>query len=344
MNAHRVFLSASLAAAVTALLLGASACGSSSGNGSGGSLASGVVASVAGDEISQAELDEVISQAKERLESQGQKIPAAGSQEYLAFQQNALAYLVQRAQFEQQAEKLKVVVTDKEVDERVARVLTQFFGGNQKKYEEALEKQGITDEQVRDELRATLVSEKIFEKVGDRAKVTDAEVNAYYDAHPELYTQQPSRRVRHILVASKSLADDLYRQLMDGADFTALAEKHSTDSSADIGGKYTLVKGEAVPQFEKAALALKVNEISKPVKTRFGWHVIQALGPLSSARPTPLASVRQTIRDTLVGQKRSDVVTKWLEDLKREYADKIEYASGFAPPDTSSTTGTTGTG
>ena len=145
MNAHRVLLSASLAAAVTALSLGASACGSSSGNGSGGSLASGVVASVAGDEISQAELDEVISQAKERLESQGQKIPAAGSQEYRAFQQNALAYLVQRAQFEQQAEKLEVVVTDEEVDERVARVLTQFFGGDRKKYEEALEKQGITD-------------------------------------------------------------------------------------------------------------------------------------------------------------------------------------------------------
>ena len=140
----------------------------------------------------------MIAQAED-LESQGQKIPAAGSQEYRAFQQNALAYLVQRAQFDQQAKKLDVVVTDKEVDERVARVMTQFFGGSQKKYEEALEKQGITDEQVREELRATLVSEKIFEKVGDTAKVTAAEVNAYYKAHPELYTQPPSRRVRHIL-------------------------------------------------------------------------------------------------------------------------------------------------
>jgi hypothetical protein len=44
--------------------------------------------------------------------------------------------------------------------------------------------------------------------------------------------------------------------------------------------------------------------------------------------------VRKTIRDTLAGQERSDAVTKWLEDLKQEYADKIEYASGFAPPDT----------
>ena len=236
MNAHRVLLSASLAAAALALSLGAAACGGGGSGASGGSLASGVVASVAGEEITQAELDEVISQAKDRLESQGQRIPAAGSQEYQAFQQNALAYLVQKAQFEQQAEELDVTVTDKEVDERIARVLTQFFGGNRQKYEEALEKQGITDAQVRDELRATLVSEKIFDKVGDSAKVTEAEVKAYYNAHPELYTQQSSRRVRHILVKSKALADDIHGQLTGGGDFAALAKKHSIDSSEDIGG------------------------------------------------------------------------------------------------------------
>jgi foldase protein PrsA len=333
----------SLLAAVVVLAVGAAACGGE-GGGTGGSLGSGIVASVAGDEITQSELDEVIAQAKERLESQGQKVPAAGSQEYQAFQQNALQYLVQRAQFDQQAEKLKVVVTDKEVDERVERVLTQFFGGSQKKYEEALEKQGITDAQVRDELRATLVSEKIFEKVGDSAKVTEAEIKAYYDAHPELYKPSPSRKVRHILVKSKALADDIYGQLASGGDFTALAKRHSIDSSKDIGGVLTIRKGETVPQFEKVAMGLEVNEVSKPVKTQFGYHVIEALGPITESKPTPLASERQTIRDTLLGQKRSDVVTKWLEDLKQEYADKIEYAAGFAPPNTSPTTATTETG
>ena len=109
MNGHRVLLSASLVCAVAALSFGATACGG--GGGTGGSLAAGVVASVGGDEITQAQLDEVISQAQDRLESQGQKIPAAGSQEYQAFQQNALQYLVQRAQFDQQAEKFNIAVT-----------------------------------------------------------------------------------------------------------------------------------------------------------------------------------------------------------------------------------------
>jgi foldase protein PrsA len=248
-------------------------------------------------------------------------------------------------QFEQKADELGVKVSEDDVDERLKRVLTQFFGGSQKKYEESLEKQGISDEQVRDELRATLLSEKIFEKVGTDVKVTDAEIQAYYNAHPELYQPKPSRNVRHILVPSKELADDLYRQLKAGASFATLAKKHSIDSTTkDLGGKLTIRRGETVPPFEKVAFALKVGELSEPVKTQFGWHVIEALTPENAGKATPLKSVRKSISDTLVGQKKSDAVTKWLEDLKQEYADKIEYASGFAPPDTSSTTGTTETG
>lgn len=310
------------------------------GGGGSGSLATGVVATVGGEEITQAQLDEVIAQAQSRLKAQGQEIPAAGSAEYQSFQQNALQYLVQRIEYAQKAEELGVEVTDKQVEERLDRVVKQFFGGSKKKYTEALEKQGLTDAEVRDELRATLVSEGIFEKVGESAKVTDAEIAAYYEANPTLYNRLPSRSVRHILVSasSKALADDIYAQLQDGADFAALARKHSLDSSKSIGGKLTIEKGQTVPQFDKTAFALGVNEISKPVKTRFGWHVIQALGPATKPKATPLAEVKDTIRETLLGQKKTDVVTKWLEDLRKEYEGKITYAPGFEPPTTETTT------
>jgi parvulin-like peptidyl-prolyl isomerase len=313
------------------------------GGGSSGSLSSGVVANVDGDKITQSQLDEVIAQAQDRLKAQGQTIPAAGSAEYQAFQQNALQYLVQRAQFQQQADKLGVKVTDKQVDERLGRVKKQYFGGSDEKYQAALKKQGITDAQVRDELRATLVSEAVFQKVGDAAKVTNADVDAYYKAHPELYTQKPSRAVRHILVRSKALANDIYAKLQNGGDFAALAKKYSLDSSKDVGGKLTDRQGDFVPQFEKVAFALKVNEISKPVKSRFGWHVIQALEPITPGTTTPIAKVRKTIRETLMGQNRSEAVTTWLADLKKEYAKKITYAKGFAPPATQPTTSTTPT-
>jgi parvulin-like peptidyl-prolyl isomerase len=341
MIAQRKALTRTAVAAGLAVLFVIAGCGGG-GGGAGGSLASGVAANVAGEEITQTQLDEVIAQAESRLKAQGQEIPAAGSQEYQAFQQNALQFLVQRVQFEQKADELGVKVSEDDVDERLKRVLTQFFGGSQKKYEESLEKQGISDEQVRDELRATLLSEKIFEKVGTDVKVTDAEIQAYYNAHPELYQPKPSRNVRHILVPSKELADDLYRQLKAGASFATLAKKHSIDSTTkDLGGKLTIRRGETVPPFEKVAFALKVGELSEPVKTQFGWHVIEALTPENAGKATPLKSVRKSISDTLVGQKKSDAVTKWLEDLKKEYEDKITYASGLAPPATETTPATT---
>lgn len=327
-------------AVLTAVAAVAAGCG---GGGGGGSLGSGVVANVDGEKITQAQLDEVIAQAQDRLKAQGQTIPASGSEQYQAFQQNALQYLVQRAQFAQQAEQLGVKVTDKQVEERLDRVLKQFFGGSDKKYRESLRKQGITDAQVRDELRATLISEAVFQKVGDAAKVTDADIVAYYKANPQLYTQQPSRSVRHILVSSKALSNEIYAKLLKGADFTALAKQYSLDSSKSVGGKLTIRRGETVPVFDKVAFALSVDEISKPVKSRFGWHVIQALGPVGQGTTTPLASVKQTIRETLLGQKRSDAVTQWLENLKQEYADKITYAKGFAPPATEPTPATTPT-
>jgi parvulin-like peptidyl-prolyl isomerase len=343
MIAQRTRALVAAAGVLVALALVAVGCGG--GGGAGGSLASGVAANVAGEEITQTQLDEVIAQAESRLKAQGQKIPAAGSQEYQAFQQNALQYLVQRVQFEQKAEELGVSVSDAEVDERIKRVLTQFFGGSQKKYEDSLEKQGITDVQVRDELRATLLSEKIFAKVGTLVNVTDAEIEAYYNANSQLYAQKASRDVRHILVASKTLADDIHSQLANGADFAALAEKYSTDPGSNkTGGKLTIQRGQTVPPFDKVAFALSVGELSEPVKTQYGWHIIEAVTAEKEGSRTPLKSVRKTISDTLLGQKKSEAVTKWLEDLKKEYEAKITYATGLAPPTAEPAPATTSTG
>jgi parvulin-like peptidyl-prolyl isomerase len=188
---------------------------------------------------------------------------------------------------------------------------------------------------VRDELRATLLSEKVFAKVGDSVKVTDAEIQAYYNSNPQLYAPKPSREVRHILVASKALADNLHAQLENGADFAALAKKYSTDpGSKNTGGKLTIQRGQTVPPFDKVAFALKVGEISAPVKTQYGWHIVEALTEEKAGAKMPLKSVRKTISDTLLGQKKAQAVSKWLEDLKKEYEDKITYASGLAPPTT----------
>jgi parvulin-like peptidyl-prolyl isomerase len=324
---------ASLVLAALAAL--ASGCGGSSP----GSLPEDAVAVVAGRPIDRQALDATVERALSRLKAQGQRPPAAGSDQYRALQQSALQYLVQRAELAEEAERLGVVVSDKQVQARLAEVKRQFFAGSEKRYRQALEAQGVTEAELRDELRAQLLSEGLFEKVAAGVKVSPADIAAYYDSHASEYRQPATREVRHILVKTKEQAERLIAQLKRGADFAALAKRFSRDpGTKSVGGKLTVTQGETVPPFEKAAFALKTGAISRPVRSRYGWHVIQALGPLKPARTTPLAQVRAQIRQLLLQRRKQEAVNAWLEDLSRRYAKKIRYAPGFAPPPPETTT------
>ena len=169
------------------------------------------VAVVDGQEIAKSDYDALIAQAKKSYKNQKREFPAAGSQEFQTLRNQAVQFLVQREQFEQKAEDLDVEVTDKQVDARLEQIKKQYFGGDQKKFEKQLKEQGITEKQVRNDIRAQIVSEKIFAKVTGDAKVTDEEIAAYYAKNKTQYSQPESRDVRHILVKTKKQADDSVR-------------------------------------------------------------------------------------------------------------------------------------
>ncbi len=144
--------------------------------------------------------------------------------------------------------------------------------------------------------------------------------------------------MRHILVKKKAQADQLYRQLQNGGDFAALARKHSEDTgSKDNGGKLTISRGQTVKEFDTRAFQLKKNEISRPVKTEFGFHIIQALSDVKPAKVTPLAEVKDSIRQQLAQTKKNERMTKWVDELKKEYDGKVSYAVGFNPPPAATT-------
>ena len=79
------------------------------------------------------------------------------------------------------------------------------------------------------------------------------------------------------------------------------------------------------------------GDLSQPVKTQFGWHVIEVLSDIKPKSVTPLAEVQQSIRDTLLREKQNEAMRKWVNDLEDKYADQIAYAPGFAPPATKTT-------
>jgi parvulin-like peptidyl-prolyl isomerase len=308
--------------------------------GGNGDVPSDAVAVVDGQQIAKTDYDNLIEQARASYKNQKRDFPKAGSQEFQTLKNQAVQFLVQREQFEQRAKALEVDITDKQVNARLAEIQKQYFGGDKKKYEKQLKDQGLTDAQVRKDIRAQIVSEKIFAEVTSGVKVTDKDVEAYYTKNKAQYSQPESREVRHILVKEKAKADDIERQLRAGGDFAALAKKFSEDTgSKDNGGKLTITKGQTVAAFDKKAFELKKNEISAPIKTEFGFHVIQALGDVKAAKVTPLKEVEDAIRQQLLQTKKNEAMTKWVDELKKDYEDKVSYAIGFTPP--AAATGTT---
>lgn len=322
--------------AVVALAAG---CGGSGG----GDVSSADIAVVDSIHITRAQFDALLDQAKRNFQQQGRPFPKAGTQDYAALKNQAVTVLVQQAERQVGAEQMGIKVSDAQVDSRLKQIKAQYFGGSEAKYQAQLKKQGLSDAQVRADVKSQLIAEKIFADVTKGVTVSDADVHEYYLQHPQLYARPQSREVRHILVKSKSLADTIYSQLAKGASFAVLAKKYSQDpGSKDSGGKLTVSRGQTVPPFDAKVFTLKTNEISHPVKTQYGWHVIQAIGAVKPATTTPEAQVRDSIKAQLLQTKKNEKMTAWVNDTEKKLKGKVSYQAGYSPPATTSTTSTTG--
>ena len=329
-----------------ALLLGSLALAASACGGGSGEVPASAIAVVDGTEITKAQLDELVDQAKNGYKAQNQAFPKAGTPEYQTLQTQYVAYLVELEEFRQAADELGISVKDKDVVAAEEELVKSRFGGKRADYEKALKQQGFTSEQYRaSALEVSVLSKKIFDEVTKDAKVTEEEILQYYTANASQYGTPESRDVRHILIAekdkdgnvdfaaSKAKADEIYNELKNGADFATLAKENSADpGSKDSGGKLTISRGQTVPEFDKVSFELDKGELSKPVKTQYGYHVIEAVSVVRKATTTSLDKVRASIRTTLLQQKRNEEMQAWVEDLKKDYEGKVSYAAGYEPP------------
>jgi len=326
-------------ALLLAAVLVAAGCG-----GGKKSVPTDAVAVVGDSTITKAQFNFLINGAKQQAAASKASFPKPGTSDYKTLQDKALAYLVQESELEQKGKDIGVVVTDSDVDKQIAQIKQQYFAGNEKAFQDQLKKQGFTLPLLKIYQRGNLLSDKLYKKVTSTVKVSDGDIQKYYNDNKTQYVTVASRNVRHILVSSKKQADSLEAQLKAGGDFAKLAKKYSKDTlSAVKGGKLTIEKGKTVPEFDKEAFALKTNQVSPPVHTQYGWHIIQALSAVKAAKVTPLASVKQSIESTLLSTKKSNAMNAWVNQVKKDYAKKVVYAAGYTPSaTTTATTSTTG--
>lgn len=181
-------------------------------------------------------------------------------------------------------------VTDEEVQAEIDSSKEEM-GEN---YEAFLEQNNQTEESYKKVVRLNLLQEKALT---DGVEVTDEEIQAQYDR------QNTELNARHILVADAETAATVKEQLDGGADFAELAQEYSSDGSAAEGGDLGWFGvGAMVPEFEQAAYDLEVDEISEPVQSQFGFHIIQVTEKRELEGAEPLEGQEEDIRSELAMQ------------------------------------------
>jgi parvulin-like peptidyl-prolyl isomerase len=327
----------------------------------GGSVGSGDIAQVGSVQITQEQYDKLIERAKQSYKTNSQTFPKPGTADYDRVKDQAVAFLVQRAEFSQEADKMGITISDKQIQNRLDQIIQQYFHGKRKDYEKQVKSQGLTQQEVESDIKDQLISQELYNKVTADVKVTDADAKKYYDSHLTQYQQPESRTIRHILISvcssqtpqgskclsdakAKAKADQLYDQIKAGANFAALAKKYSQDpSSASEGGKLTISKGQTVAPFEQTAFLLGNGTVSRPVKTQYGYHLIMPVSAVTPEHTTPLKQVEESIRQQLLQTKKQEKMAKWVDDVKKDF--DVKYAAGYKPTSTStsSTATTSGT-
>jgi|LSQX01.2.fsa_nt_gb foldase protein PrsA len=224
--------------------------------------------------------------------------------------QEALDNLIVKKIIELEASDQNLEVSEDEIDQEVEELAEQYGGKNA--MIQALAMYNIDLEQVREDVAVNIKLEKLL---SPRIEITDEEVQAYFAANQEAYAVEEQIKVSHILVDSEEEAQEIRTQLTQGEDFSDLAKERSTDpGSKDQGGELGMVgKGEMVEEFEQAAFALQPGQISDPVKSEYGYHIIK-VHERTAARPGTLQENQTEIRETLLLQKMDSEYPAWLDE------------------------------
>ncbi|MFP7442135.1 peptidylprolyl isomerase [Bacillus sp. MMSF_3328] len=230
----------------------------------------------------------------------------------------ALDALVTDKIIEMEAKKEKVTISDKEKEEELKN-LKESYGGEEG-FKAALEQSGVTEAGIAEDIEKYLKTEKLLEP---RIDLKEDEIKTYFEENKDQFAQQEQVKASHILVEDEATAKEVKSKLDKGEEFADLAKEYSTDASnAESGGELGYFgKGEMEAAFEEAAFALKANEISGPVKTDYGYHIIK-VEDKKEAKEAVYEDSKEAAKKALFDERMQTEYYNWLEEKKEEY--KIE--------------------
>jgi len=228
-------------------------------------------------------------------------------------------------------------ITDDQLEAAVDDVKRQNGIANDAALEQALVQEGMTLKSYREQLRRELEKRKLLNsKVHSQAKVADDDVRAEYERTYVQAGGEQEVHARHVLLAlkrdaspeedarTKARALEIAQRIRAGADFAKVAKELSDGPSASLGGDLGYFKhGVMVAEFENTAFALPVGGVSDPVRTQFGWHVIQVVDK-RKAPPAAFDTVKEQIRQKLQAKQVERLTADYLASLRKDAAIEIK--------------------
>jgi peptidyl-prolyl cis-trans isomerase C len=240
--------------------------------------------------------------------------------------------LIDQALMAQESRRRKYKVDSVDLQKRIKQWMKQ--NGGKKAFEKIKNPMIRNHDDLKRELSDQMRFNQLLEEESQCEQISEAEALQYYQDRPELFRTEELLSASHFLKMGKTEEEfdqaleavkSIRQRLEKGEDFTELVRAESDDKGND-GNLGTFGKGRMVPEFEQAAYALKPGELSQPVKTQFGWHLIQ-LHDRIAPKVTPFDDIKEKVIEYLTERKKDKVFEAFLDRLKAEAT--IEEVAGI---------------
>ncbi len=170
-----------------------------------------------------------------------------------------------------------------------------------------------------DKIKSNFLKQYAVGKLVRNAEVSESEVKSYFVANREQFKTSESVKASHILVGSEDKALEVLDEINDGMVFEEAAKEYSTCPSRAKGGDLGyFTRGQMVPEFEAAAFELPIGEISTPVKTQFGYHIIKVIDKKDEVSQN-FDDVKDQLKQQMTAKKQEEIYLKKVNELMSQY-------------------------
>jgi foldase protein PrsA len=255
-------------------------------------------------------------------------------QQYKSLQQEVLGFLISSEWVIGEANDLGVKVSDKEVKKQFEQIKNQQFPKTAE-FEKFLASSGQSVSDLLLRVKLNLLSSKIQAKIAkQKAKITQAQIEKYYNENKSHFGTPEKRTIAIILTKTEAQAQQAKKEIESGKSFASVAKSMSIDPTSKTNGGLIVgvVKGQEEAALDSAIFSAKTNVLGGPVKTPFGYYIYEVKSVSKGSQQT-LAQAQASIKQQLTSTQQSTALSTFVANFKKKWTAKTECRSGYVVQD-----------